>query len=198
MSSHYVFYFMGRSASGKDAILSRLWDMFPDIQNVPLYTTRSKRAGEEEGKPYYFRTEAGYLAMEVSGLVAECRTYQKVSGPVRYFTCLGGIDLSTHDYFLSGTLVSYLKVWDVLGESHVVPVYIYVPEQDLLTRAIHRESRQPFPDCQEVCRRFLADSMDFSEEALAKAGIREENRFLNQDLDACVEAVAGCIRQVRG
>ena len=45
----------------------------------------------------------------------------------------------------------------------------------------------------ELCRRFLADSKDFSEENLRAAGI--EKRFQNVDLEECIEAIE---REIRG
>ena len=38
-----------------------------------------------------------------------------------------------------------------------------------------------------MCRRFLADSADFSEENLEKAGIKK--RFQNEELQKCVEEI---------
>ena len=46
----------------------------------------------------------------------------------------------------------------------------------------------------EMCRRFLADSEDFSEENLQKAGIKK--RFENTNLDTCIEAIKQEIREM--
>ena len=43
------------------------------------------------------------------------------------------------------------------------------------------------PDYAEVCRRFLADREDFSEEKLRAAGI--SRRYLNEDLESCVSEI---------
>ena len=50
-----------------------------------------------------------------------------------------------------------------------------------MSRALCRERMQENPKYEELCRRFLADAKDFSEEKLKEAGITR--RFVNQDLD---------------
>ena len=61
-----------------------------------------------------------------------------------------------------------------------------------LARAVERERRQAEPKYTELCRRFLADEEDFSEENLSRAGIAR--RFENRDLDACLEEIEEYIR----
>ena len=59
------------------------------------------------------------------------------------------------------------------------PIYIEVDDGERLQRALDRERSQDTPQYAEMCRRFLADSADFSEENVARAGIRK--RFYNQN-----------------
>ena len=50
-----IFYIMGKSASGKDRIYSRLaGDKNLNFKKLILYTTRPRRDGEEDGVQYYF------------------------------------------------------------------------------------------------------------------------------------------------
>ena len=60
-----------------------------------------------------------------------------------------------------------------------------------LLRAISREREQDVPKYEEMCRRFLADAKDFSEENLKKASI--EKRFVNERLDTTLEEVENYI-----
>ena len=62
-----------------------------------------------------------------------------------------------------------------------------------LLRAVEREQSQKEPGYAEVCRRFLADAQDFSEEKLAKAQIRR--RFVNDDLDRCFQEIMAYIAE---
>ncbi len=66
-----------------------------------------------------------------------------------------------------------------------MPIYLEVEDGLRLVRALERERRQDEPKYAEMCRRFLADEEDFSEENLIKSGITE--RFCNEDLAACLE-----------
>ena len=61
-----------------------------------------------------------------------------------------------------------------------------------LQRALDRERAQEQPKYAEMCRRFLADEQDFSEENLQKAEITK--RFLNKDLDEVTQEIASYIR----
>lgn len=84
-----------------------------------------------------------------------------------------------------GTLESYEKLKTYFGNEKVVPLYIEVEDGERLTRALAREKTQKEPKYAEMCRRFLADSKDFSEENLAHAGITE--RYENTDLEDILE-----------
>ena len=92
-----------------------------------------------------------------------------------------------------GTLESYRAMKEYFGEESLVPLYIEVEDGLRLTRALEREKRQSQPRYDELCRRFLADSKDFSEENLRAAGI--EKRFQNVDMEECIEAIE---REIRG
>ena len=101
--------------------------------------------------------------------------YPSVMGPWYYFTADDGqIDLEKQDYLGIGTLESYVKLKGLfLGEQALVPLYVEVDDGLRLSRALERERGQKEPKYAEMCRRFLADSKDFSEENLAHAGITE-------------------------
>ena len=69
----------------------------------------------------------------------------------------------------------------------MVPVYIEVPDGIRLLRAVKREENQKKPNYREVCRRYLADEKDFSEENLERLGITK--RYQNTDMEMCVEEI---------
>lgn len=78
------------------------------------------------------------------------------------------------------------------GESRVCPIYIQVEDGERLQRALLREKQQEDPKYAELCRRFLADQDDFSEEKIQEAGIPV--RYENDDLDRCVEKIIKYIK----
>ena len=76
----------------------------------------------------------------------------------------------------------------------MVPVYIQVEDGKRLERALNREKEQDNPKYAELCRRFLADQEDFSEDKIKDAGITV--RFENDDLDICVKHIINYVNSV--
>ena len=182
---------MGKSASGKDTIYKKLLEYFPELKTVTLYTTRPMREGETEGVEYHFIRAEQLEAMKSEGRVIEMRTYQTMYGPWSYATVEDGqIDLSQGSYMMIGTLESYESIRTYFGENGAVPIYIEVEDGERLIRAVNREKQQKNPKYTELCRRFLADETDFSEEKLAQAGITAEERYENQELSDCLKNIA--------
>ena len=85
-----------------------------------------------------------------------------------------------------------MKMKAYYGQENLVPLYIEVEDGERLMRAIARERQQEHPGYEEVCRRFLADQKDFSEENLAAAGITR--RYHNGDKVRCKEEIVEVIR----
>ena len=63
-----------------------------------------------------------------------------------------------------------------------------------LQRALDREKIQQEPKYDEMCRRFLADAKDFSEETLAKCELTV--RFQNNELKECIAAIVDYIEKI--
>ncbi|MFQ7123550.1 MAG: guanylate kinase [Eisenbergiella sp.] len=189
-----IFYIMGKSASGKDTIYRRLiGEKEFGLRTLIPYTTRPMRSGEENGKDYFFTDEAGLRRLQDKKKVIELRTYQTVLGPWHYFTVDDGqVNLAEYDYLMVGTLESYRTLRDYYSAENVVPIYIVVDDGLRLQRALDRERAQDEPKYAELCRRFLADEADFSEEKLAEAGI--EKRFENTALEKCLEEIRVFVR----
>ena len=189
-----LFCMMGKSASGKDTIYKALIsDRSLGLHTVVPYTTRPVREGEAEGVEYWFVNEKQFQQFKAAGKIIEDRCYETVFGPWRYFMVDDGqIDFSKGHFIVIGTLESYCKIRDYYGASQVVPLYINVEDGLRLFRALERERRQTAPKYAEMCRRFLADSGDFSEEKLEKAGIHTV--FDNETLETCIVQVKAKIR----
>ena len=183
-----IYYMMGKSSSGKDTLLKAVRETLPDIQSVTPYTTRPIRAGEVEGVEYHFTDEAGYKKLEDEGRVIEARVYHTYYGPWYYFMVDdGNIDLSRENYLVIGTLESYQKTAVYFGRDKVVPVLLELDDGVRLKRALEREMKEDVPGYEEMCRRFLADSVDFSEEKIREAGV--DRRFFNNELGVCLEEI---------
>lgn len=193
-----IFYLMGKSASGKDKIYAKLISNEDlNLKKIILYTTRPLRQGEEDGVQYYFADENKLNEFREKGLVIEERSYNTVHGLWTYFTADDGqIDLSNGSNYLAiGTLESFVKMKEYYGGENVKPIYIEVEDAERLRRAIQREGKQETPKYEEVCRRFLADQEDFSEENIREAKI--QRRFENnEELEVCVDNIVNYIKSV--
>ena len=190
-----IFCLMGKSSTGKDSIYHELFSSNKlNIKRVIPYTTRPIREGEADGREYFFCSKETAEQLEQEKKIIELRVYHTVYGDWKYFTADDGqINLSENNYLLIGTLEAYLKIRDYFGEDAVVPIYVEVEDGERLIRAIERERTQSVPKYEEMCRRFLADAADFSEENLQKAGI--EKRFVNEHLDKTMEEITEFIEQ---
>lgn len=191
-----IYCVMGKSSSGKDTVYKKLKEQYKEFRLIVPYTTRPIREGEKDGVEYYFVDPEQFRAMKEDGKVIESRSYNTKCGIWTYFTADDGqIDLSAADYLLIGTLVSYQALREYFGEEAIVPVYLEVEGGLRLARALERERRQEKPKYAEMCRRFLADEEDFSEENLIKSGITE--RFGNEDFTECLNKIQRYIEEIR-
>ena len=192
-----IFYIMGKSASGKDHIYARLAkNQNLNLKKLILYTTRPIRAEEEDGKQYFFVDDKKLKEFRRKGCLIEARSYKTVYGIWTYFTADDGqVNLQESDYLGIGTLEYYMKLKKYYGEEAICPIYIEVEDGERLERALKRERIQEKPKYEEMCRRFLADQGDFSEENILKAGIWK--RFQNVNLDECVEEIINYIVTVK-
>lgn len=188
-----IFYVMGKSSSGKDSIYKKLVNLLPFLMTYATYTTRPMREGEREGREYHFIDDTKLRELLEAQKVIELREYNTVHGIWTYCTVNDGQFDGDDNYISIGTLESYVSIKEYLGTDKIVPIYIEVDDITRLERAIGREKQQETLRCEELCRRFLADSVDFSEEKLKSAGIKPANRFLNDNLDSCVAEIVAYI-----
>lgn len=188
-----IYCVMGKSSSGKDSIYHEIMEKGAlGLKPIIPYTTRPIRDGEQDGREYHFCTEDTVQRLQDAGRIMELRAYNTVYGVWKYFTVDNErIDLSKNNYLYIVTLEGYTKIREYFGADRVVPIYIEVEDGERLMRAIAREQKQEVPKYEEMCRRFLADSADFSEEKLVEAGI--VRRFQNNDFVQTVQEVTAYI-----
>lgn len=192
-----IYVLMGKSATGKDTVFKRLIGMKElALKTVVGYTTRPLRRGESDGREYFFVEEEKWRSLQQENKVIESRTYHAVAGDWHYFTVDDGqINLDGQDYLFISTLSGFEQLRRYYGEEKVLPIYIEVEDDQRLWRSVCREKRQARPNFDEVCRRFLADQQDFSEENIRNAGIKK--RYRNENLEECVKHIAQDISRRR-
>ncbi|MBQ1192647.1 MAG: guanylate kinase [Lachnospiraceae bacterium] len=190
-----IYYLMGKSSSGKDTIFRELLNNNNlGLHTIVGYTTRPIREGEKEGVEYHFVSVEKMNKMKENGLIIEQRDYNTVHGVWSYFTAIDEqVDLKKNNYILIGTLEAYVKIKKFYGSENVEPVYIEIDDGERLMRALKREMQQQEPKYEEMCRRFIADAKDFSEDKLQKCGIVK--RYRNDDIKDCIQAIVKVIKE---
>lgn len=192
-----IFCIIGKSSTGKDTIYQELLKVKElHLQRIVPYTTRPIRENEVDGDTYYYVSVDEMEQLQKQGRIIECRAYHTIQGIWYYFTAKDHqIDNADQDYLTIGTLESYLKLKKYFGSEKIVPIYIELEDGERLTRALHREKQQVQPKYEEMCRRFLADGKDFSEENLQEAEISK--RFQNNQLEDCLREICTYIAKMQ-
>ena len=192
-----IAFIMGKSASGKDKIYKALCeDEELNLNTITMYTTRPMRSGETDGVEYHFVDDAVADELKDAGKIIEMRCYDTVYGVWKYFTVDDGqVNLNSGDrYIVIGTLEAYNAFCRYYGNEHIMPIYIEVDDGIRLERALKREKKQEIPRYEEMCRRFLADAKDFSEENITNCHITKRF-FNNTELEDCINEVKVAIRK---
>lgn len=190
-----IFIIMGKSATGKDTIYKKLLEMEElHLRTAVMYTTRPIRKAEEDGVEYFFVDVKTMNNLQEQKKIIEHRAYETIHGTWHYFTVNDGqINLGEADYLMLGTLESFAQLREYFGKDSVIPIYLEVEEGIRLLRAIKREQKQEKPRYAEMCRRYLADEEDFSDENLQKYGIAK--RFQNNDSGICLNELKDIIKK---
>ena len=126
------------------------------------------------------------LDLEKQGKIIEKRKYDTVYGPWYYFTPTTNIDLENNNYIGSNTFEGLDQFVKFYGVENIISLLIKVDDGTRLQRALDREKKEKNPKYQELCRRFLADSIDFSEENISKrhiTSIIDNNSSLDNTLE---------------
>lgn len=190
-----LFIILGKSSTGKDTLYKKLMDCEElKLKTAVIYTTRPIRNSETNGVEYHFVDEAVLLKLQKENKIIEHRAYDTIYGIWHYFTVNDGqINLEESDYLMLGTLESYAQIREYYGKDKVIPIYLEVEDGIRLSRALYREQKQENPKYAEMCRRYLADEADFSEENLKKYGIIK--RYQNIDIDVCLKEIENDIKE---
>lgn len=191
-----IFCIMGKSSSGKDTIFKEIKkDRSLNLKGIVSYTTRPKRNIETNGVEYFFICEDELKVYKQNDKVIECREYDTVNGKWYYCTVDDGqINLAEQSYLIITTLEAYKNLQKKFGNTNIIPIYVTLDDGVRLQRAVAREMGQSRPNYEEVCRRFLADSIDFSEDKLKSCNI--SRFYINYELKKCIESIKTDIKKL--
>lgn len=160
---------MGKSSSGKDTVVKELLrENKYHFQKIIPSTTRPIRFGEIDGREYYFNTEEEMWRLDRRHKIIERRQYNTEQGTWYYYTTNQNIDLENHNYITVNTLEGLDCFIEYYGRDKIISLLIQLEDGERFQRALNREKEQENPKYKELCRRFLADSRDFSLENIEK------------------------------
>lgn len=183
-----IFCLLGKSSTGKDTIFKELIeDKSLGLKPIIGYTTRPKRNNETNGIEYFFITTKELEEYRRLGKVIEERVYDTTKGKWHYSTLDDGQVDFKNNYIMITTIESFCNIKEYYSEENVIPIYINIDDKTRLERAIAREAMEKSPDYNEVCRRFIADNIDFSEENILNARIDKE--YCNNKLESCIKSI---------
>jgi len=165
---------MGKSYSGKDTIVKELLkENKYHLQNIILSTTRPIRAGEINGCEYYFNTEEEMWRLEREHKIIERREYHTMDKAWYYYTTSQDIDIENHNYITINTLTALDGYIHYYGEDKIISLLFELDAGERLQRSLDREKEQENPNYAELCRRFLAETKEFSSENIQERPITE-------------------------
>ena len=142
----------GMSAAGKDTFLNHLSNNF-DLNKILLTTSRPPREKEIDGVDYLFKKKKDILR------------YDNFLWPIDYNNWIYAIAKESikNDKINIGIFNLYwMKKLFEDNDEHfdLMAIEISASDKDRLMRSLRREKN---PDCDEICRRFLADKQDFND-----------------------------------
>lgn len=142
----------GMSAAGKDTFLNHLSNSF-DLNKILLTTSRPPREKEIDGVDYLFKKKKDILRDD------------NFLWPIDYNNWIYAIanESIKNDKINVGIFNLYwMKKLFEDNDEHfdLMAIEISASDKDRLMRSLRREKN---PDCDEICRRFLADKQDFND-----------------------------------
>jgi guanylate kinase len=182
-----VFVVTGPSGAGKGTLIEALLDRVPELEVAVSATTRLRRRGEEDGREYWFLTDAEFVRRVHEGEFLEHVTY--VSGK-RYGTLRSEVDRIA----AAGRIpVLELETEGALNVKEDVPgaVTIFItapiPELDRRLRERASESEGEIGERIGLARKQLAQADEFDyvvlNDDLARAA-RELEEIVQRELAA--------------
>jgi guanylate kinase len=177
-----VFVITGPSGAGKGTLIARLVERLPELEVAVSATTRAQRPGEENGREYWFLTEAEFVARIEDGGFLEHVEY--VGG--RYGTLASEMDRIHDDgrvCVLELEIEGALRVQEQVPGAVTLFIAADVPELERRLRARATESSG------EIGERI----------ALARHQLEQAHRFRymvrNDDVRRATEALAALVER---
>ena len=167
----------GMAGSGKDTLQNLLAESL-DVNPIVSATTRPPRDTEIDGEAYHFKTDDNFFD---GGMVE----YTQFRGWY-YGTPYSSLD---RDKVNIGVFnIAGIKQLKRSGIVEVLPIFVACEEKVRLLRQLEREE---YPDCEEICRRFMTDKEDFDERKITfDYSIVNNTNDLSDSLEAAAQLIS--------
>ena len=180
-----VIVITGPSGAGKGTLIRALLPRASELELAVSATTRLQRAGEQEGRDYYYLSEADFARRVATGEFLEHITY--VSGQ-RYGTLREEVDRIRGEGripVLELETEGALKVAEELAG--VVTIFIIAPRAELERRLRERATESAGE---------IGERLDLAENQLRQASLFDYV-VENDDVDRAVDELVGIVAAVR-
>jgi guanylate kinase len=137
MAGGLIFLLIGPSGTGKSSIIRNVLKSVPDLRRYTTYTTRPPRAGEVDGREYYFVDRDRFEELVEAGKLVEWQAF---------YGQLYGSSRELLESFLQND-VDGIAAYDVLGSkeladqypNNIITIFILPPSAEALrTRLVER------------------------------------------------------------
>lgn len=181
-----ILGFVGPSGCGKDTAARYLENYIPEIYHyVKLCTTRPQRNEEDNG--YIFLDSSDFLAQVLDGRMLNAQEFR-------------GWYYGLNDQGLDAKKINVLPMSNVMVTQMIEEnnpkydlkiIYIWTPDKE---RLLHILNREETPDCKEVCRRFLTDIDDYTNNNELWKNLYKviENKYSDQFFNSIIVSAATC------
>lgn len=175
-----VIALFGKSASGKDTLQKWLVRKYSNSKGIVSCTTRPPRENEQEGIDYNFLSIEEFTKKVLNGTMLEATSFREWF----YGTPIESLDPSAINIGVFN--IAGLEAIMEDSRLEVFPVYVWAEGKTRLLRSLKRESK---PNCEEICRRYLADEKDFAEldEDFEFAFFNNSERYTDEKLASALK-----------
>lgn len=150
-----IIVLMGEAGSGKDTILHKLVEQYPDRFNeIISCTTRPPRQGEKDGVNYYFLSIEEFTQKVLNGDMLEATEFNDW----HYGTMASSLSRDKVNVGVFNPEGVRCLVED--SDLDLKIFYVRAADKQRLLRQLNREEN---PDVNEIIRRFKTDKEDFGD-----------------------------------
>lgn len=171
---------MGKTASGKDLVVSKLVKEY-GYKKMVTYTTRPMRRGEVSDVTYHYISEAEFLQKVATGFFAEYRKYDTVHGAWYYGSAKKDYEEDSDKTVVILTPAGMKEALGVLDKKPTI-IYLYANIRTVKERLIKRGDNRT-----EAERRIMYDLVDFKDAPEIADRIVYNN--VDRDIDGVVDEI---------